>query len=34
MAIDRGVDTVMNLAAGLDTRPYRMIFRPIYAGLK
>ena len=23
-AIDRGVDTVINLGAGLDTRPYRM----------
>ena len=24
MAIERGVDTVLNLGAGLDTRPYRM----------
>lgn len=24
MAIDRGVDTVINMGAGLDTRPYRM----------
>lgn len=24
MAIENGVDTVINLGAGLDTRPYRM----------
>lgn len=28
MAIARGVDTVINLGAGLDTRPYRMELPP------
>jgi methyltransferase (TIGR00027 family) len=27
-AIQNGVDTVLNLAAGLDTRPYRMVLPP------
>jgi len=27
MAIEKGIDTVINLGAGLDTRPYRMQLR-------